>query len=154
MTKPTDVKKKPSHTMVRSDAASRRLFPTKKQMALNLTKQLKQVEQQISVMKRTPAYAVFNFYLDGQAVDIWPRVLSAVEDAVGKPARTIKDLNDKRIRVGFDGESPIPVGRERALALWPDYILILDLQAGGPDHSGSSRLQFGKGNYPGFLVWN
>jgi hypothetical protein len=128
-------------------------FPTKKQMALNLTKQLRQVKQQISVMKRTPAYAVFNFYLHGQAGDIWPRVLSTVEDAVGKPARTIKDLNDKRSRVRFD-DTPTLVGRERALALWSDYTLILCEEIGSPNYFGTSRLQFGKGSFANYLEWN
>ena len=80
-----------------------------------LSRQLAQVEEQIAVLKGTRAYVTFNFILDGNVAEIWPVVLDKVAEAIGKSPNQVKKVDEKPIKMSFDGETCF-VGREQAVA--------------------------------------
>jgi hypothetical protein len=93
-------------------------------------------------MKRSSSYITFTFFLDGAAEKLWPKVLSAIEDAVGKPVEPLKGLSGKRVQVYMNGE-PVLVGRSRAIAHCGNFAIVLSEEIGGPNFH-LSRLQVGK----------
>ena len=80
-------------------------------------------------------------------------MLDAITKSIGKQPNRAKEFSNKLIEVRLDGESYM-VGRERAIATWDRYAIILEMVIRGPNVKGISRLQVGKTAGVVWLDWN